>query len=200
VAPADERAARRTMRGQIARPARELADAVVAAFPHVAIAGAPAPHAGPRVLSLGELEAVRDDLAGRVREAHRVVAERGERETAARALLERMLVEPERHRWLRLPASELGERGCGVYQVRPRLGLVGMLMGWWQVKLSSGCPLPRAGCPRAGPASTEMIGSAGSWNRSSSIPPHGPPQPQARHRRRAPARPAGGARRRPRPR
>jgi hypothetical protein len=26
--------------------------------------------------------------------------------------------------------------------VRPRLGLIGMLMGWWQVKLSSGCPLP----------------------------------------------------------
>jgi hypothetical protein len=25
--------------------------------------------------------------------------------------------------------------------VRPRLGLIGMLMGWWQVKLSSGCPL-----------------------------------------------------------
>ena len=23
----------------------------------------------------------------------------------------------------------------------PRLGLIGMLMGWWQVKLSSGCPL-----------------------------------------------------------
>jgi hypothetical protein len=31
--------------------------------------------------------------------------------------------------------------GCGVWQVRPRLGLIGMLMGWWQVKLSSGCPL-----------------------------------------------------------
>jgi hypothetical protein len=37
---------------------------------------------------------------------------------------------------------ELGAGGCGVWRVRPRLGLVGMLMGWWQVKLSSGCPLP----------------------------------------------------------
>jgi len=36
----------------------------------------------------------------------------------------------------------VGEPGCGVWQVRPRLGLIGMLMGWWQVKLSSGCPLP----------------------------------------------------------
>jgi len=79
-APVDERAARRTLRAQIARLERELADAVVAAFPHVAVAGAPAPHAGPRVLSLGELEAVRDDLAGRVRDARRVVALRGERE------------------------------------------------------------------------------------------------------------------------
>jgi hypothetical protein len=25
--------------------------------------------------------------------------------------------------------------------VRPRLGLIGMLAGWWHVKLSSGCPL-----------------------------------------------------------
>jgi hypothetical protein len=25
--------------------------------------------------------------------------------------------------------------------VRPRLGLIGMLMGWWRVVISSGCPL-----------------------------------------------------------
>jgi hypothetical protein len=31
--------------------------------------------------------------------------------------------------------------------VRPRLGLIGMLMGWWQVKLSSGCPLPAGVAP-----------------------------------------------------
>ena len=52
-----------------------------------------------------------------------------------------MLAEPGRHRFVRLPNRELGEPGCGVWQVRPRLGLIGMLMGWWQVKLSSGCPL-----------------------------------------------------------
>jgi hypothetical protein len=166
-APLDERAARRTLRGQIARLERELSDAVVAAFPHVSVAAEPVPHSGPRLLSLGELEAVRDDLAERVRRARVVVAERGEREAAARALLERMLVEPERHRWVRLPASELGERGCGAYQVRPRLGLVGMLMGWWQVKLSSGCPLAGAGC-------------AGAPGRTRRIPGDGPPQPQAR--------------------
>jgi hypothetical protein len=52
-----------------------------------------------------------------------------------------MLRDPARHRWVRLPVADLGERGCGAYHVRPRLGVVGMLMGWWHVKLSSGCPL-----------------------------------------------------------
>ena len=38
-----------------------------------------------------------------------------------------------------------GDGGCGVYQVRPRLGIIGMLAGWWHVKLSSGCPLAQGG-------------------------------------------------------
>ena len=52
-----------------------------------------------------------------------------------------MLLEPGRYRFARVALADLGEPGCGVWQVRPRLGLLGMLMGWWQVKLSSGCPL-----------------------------------------------------------
>jgi hypothetical protein len=48
---------------------------------------------------------------------------------------------------VRIKVEEVGERGCGAYHVRPRLGVVGMLMGWWQVKLSSGCPLPTRGEP-----------------------------------------------------
>jgi hypothetical protein len=70
-----------------------------------------------------------------------VVAQRAELEAGSRALLEEMLRDPARHRWVRLPVADLGERGCGAYHVRPRLGVVGMLMGWWHVKLSSGCPL-----------------------------------------------------------
>jgi hypothetical protein len=54
-----------------------------------------------------------------------------------------MKLEPGRYKFARLPVKDLGEGGCGVWEVRPRLGLVGMLAGWWQVKLSSGCPLPR---------------------------------------------------------
>jgi hypothetical protein len=139
----DERAARRSLRRQVARLERELGETILAAFPHVVEpAGGLAPATGPRMLGLGELERVRDDLAERVRRARVVVAGRAELEAASRVLLEEMLRDPARHRWVRLPAADLGERGCGAYQVRPRLGLIGMLMGWWHVKLSSGCPLP----------------------------------------------------------
>jgi hypothetical protein len=137
----DERAARRTLRTQIARLERELCETVAAAFPHVAAEPDLAPAPGPRLLGLGELERVRDDLAERVRKARVVVRERAELEAHSRALLEEMLRDPRRHKWARLPAADLGEPGCGAYHVRPRLGLVGMLMGWWHVKLSSGCPL-----------------------------------------------------------
>jgi hypothetical protein len=138
-----ERAARRTLRDQIARLERELGETIVAAFPHVAVpAATPAAVAGrgPRLLRLGELERVRDDLAERVRQARDVVAQRAQLEADSRALLEEMLRDPARHRGVRLPAADLGEPGCGAYMVKPRLGLIGMLMGWWHVKLSSGCP------------------------------------------------------------
>jgi hypothetical protein len=139
----DERAARRSLRAQIARLERELGQTILAAFPHVtepaATAGIDAVR-GPRLLGLGELERVRDDLAERVRRARVVVARRADLEADSRALLEEMLREPARYKGVRLPAADLGEHGCGAYMVRPRLGLIGMLMCWWHVKLSSGCP------------------------------------------------------------
>ena len=30
-----------------------------------------------------------------------------------------------------IDAGDLGQGGCGVWEVRPRLGLIGMLAGWW---------------------------------------------------------------------
>jgi hypothetical protein len=95
------------------------------------------------MLDLGELEQVRDELAERLRVARVSIAQRADVHAANRVLLERMLLEPGKYRFARLARSEVGEPGCGVWQVRPRLGLIGMLMGWWQVKLSSGCPLAR---------------------------------------------------------
>ena len=142
VAEPDEKAARRTLREQIARLEARLADCMATAFPTrealpVAVAGA----RGPRVLGIAELERVRDELAGRLAEAQHELTARAIAQERARVRLERMLLAPGRHKFERVAAAELGEGGCGVYQVRPRLGLIGMLAGWWHVKLSSGCPL-----------------------------------------------------------
>jgi hypothetical protein len=142
VAEDAQRAARRSMREQIARLERELSGAFVTAFDIGAVAPGGSRSGNPRLLDLGELERVRDDLAERLRVARAAISELAEEHAANRVLLERMLLEPGRYKFARLPCHDLGERSCGVWEVRPRLGLIGMLMGWWQVKLSSGCPLP----------------------------------------------------------
>jgi hypothetical protein len=138
----DELAARRSIRRQIARLERELADAFLTAYPMGGLErpAGPAP-SQPRLLGLGELERVRDDLAERLRAARITISKRAEVQSAHRLRLERMLLDPAHHRFERVSCRDLGEGGCGVWQVRPRLGLIGMLMGWWEVKLSSGCPL-----------------------------------------------------------
>ena len=66
---------------------------------------------------------------------------RGEIEEANRGLLESMIAEPERYRWVRVAAEDVGERPCQHWHSRPRWGILGMLLGWWRVKHSSGCPL-----------------------------------------------------------
>jgi hypothetical protein len=131
----DEQAARAQLRGQIAR-----LEAQLGAFPPGPIEVG-ARLGGPHVLSLGELERVRDSLVASVARAKVAARARGERQAAARELLERMRLEPGRYKFVRVTARELGEPGCGAWHVRPRLGLIGMLAGWWQVKVSSGCPL-----------------------------------------------------------
>jgi hypothetical protein len=122
-----------------------LSGLVADGFPHIAElragAGGWSP-AAPSLLDLEQLEQSRDELAGRLQRMRAAVAQRAELERASNELLERMRVEPGRYRFVRLPVRDLGETGCGVWEVRPRLGLIGMLAGWWQVKLSSGCPLP----------------------------------------------------------
>jgi len=150
----DELAARRTLKGQIARLERELSGTVAERFPFIALpgAGAAAPSAGPRLQDLGSLERSRDELAGRVQALREAADERTERERRARELLDGMRLEPGRYRNVRLPVSELGQGGCGVWRVRPRLGIIGMLAGWWELTLSSGCPLPRGPRPRRGPS------------------------------------------------
>jgi hypothetical protein len=136
-----EGAARRTLRRQIAGLERELAHAFVTAYPMGGLDLPALTSRQPRLLDLGELERVRDELADRLRSARQTITERAAVQADNRVLLERMLLEPGRYRFVRVSQEAIGEPGCGVWQVRPRLGLIGMLMGWWQVKLSSGCPL-----------------------------------------------------------
>jgi hypothetical protein len=136
-----ERAARRSLRLQIAKLEREFADAFVTAYPMGGIELPEGPPGEPRLLDLLELEQVRDDLAERVRRARLTITERGDRESASRLLLEQMLLEPAKYRFCRVARRDLGEPRCGYWHVMPRLGPIGMLMGWWQVTLSSGCPL-----------------------------------------------------------
>jgi len=139
----DELLARAELRRQIGRLERQLAAIVADAFPRFPIeARVPAASAEPRALDLGELESVRDALAVQVADGRRALEERARLEAANRELLERMLAAPEEHKWLRISRADLGEPGCGHWHSRPHLGPLGMLMGWWRVKVSSGCPLP----------------------------------------------------------
>jgi hypothetical protein len=137
-----DQAARRSLRTQIARLERELAHAFVTAYPLGGLEPPPkARFSQGRLLDLGQLELVRDELAQRLAAARLRIAERAGQQAHKRLTLERMLLDPASYRNTRIACRELGEPGCGVWQVKPRLGLIGMLMGWWQVKLSSGCPL-----------------------------------------------------------
>jgi DNA-binding transcriptional regulator YhcF (GntR family) len=142
---ADERGARRTLRGQIARLEAELA-----AYPEDAAKmgieeAAPEPVAGPtaRIADLGELERVRDRLFDRLKRIRAEVEQRERSQGAARRRLERMVDDPSSHKRESVSAEELGEKGCHSFEGRPAWGPVGALMNWWRVKVSSGCPLER---------------------------------------------------------
>lgn len=137
----DEAAARQSLRQQIARLERELGDAATSAFPRDVVAVPARPTGGPGILTIGQLEEARDELAVRLGAARGTTAGQAVRHERNRRRLERMMLEPSRHRYARVTREDVGETGCGGWEVRPRLGLVGVLAGWWRVKVSSGCPL-----------------------------------------------------------
>lgn len=138
----DERLARAELRRQIGRLEHELSRLCAEAFPRLSLDTAiPAGFAAPRVAGLEELERVRDALSDRIAQAHRALLKQDELETSNRELLKKMLAAPAEHKWLRISRTDVGEPGCGHWHSRPRLGPLGMLMGWWAVKVSSGCPL-----------------------------------------------------------
>jgi hypothetical protein len=138
----DERLARAELRRQIGRLERELASLLAEGFGRVTVEHRVAAVAAePRVLDLGELERLRDELATRIGEAQGTLREQERVEEGNRELLDRMLAAPADYKWVRVSRDDLGLPGCGHWHSRPRLGPIGMLMGWWRVKVSSGCPL-----------------------------------------------------------
>jgi hypothetical protein len=147
VAP-DERPARRTLLDQVERLERDLSSLAVSTWPRQGIDFSVPARGGPRLLTLGELEQVRDDLADRLEQARGSLSARTRREEGFRCLIEEMLLAPEEHKWVRVSNEDIGEPGCKHWHVRPRLGPLGLLLDWWHVKISSGCPLAWGCGPR----------------------------------------------------
>jgi hypothetical protein len=137
----DERAARADLRRQIAAMEAELGELFASAFPRTGIEFTVPGAGGPRVLSVDELERVRDSLATRLADVKGRLDDAGYVEQLNRRLIERMTDVPGEYKWVRVSNEDIGEPGCRHWHSRPRYGLIGMLRGWWRVKVSSGCPL-----------------------------------------------------------
>src|SRR5215212_8406960 len=116
----DERPARVALRAQIARLEEHLAGHVTTAFPR-----SPTP---PRIGG---------DRGARLQ----TPAALGAQQERSRGRLEEIMLYPAEHRWERVTHEDIGEPGCRQCHARPRLGLLGLLMNWWRVIISSGCPL-----------------------------------------------------------
>jgi hypothetical protein len=152
VSAPDECLARRSLLDQIGRLEYELASLFVSSWPRKGFDFSVRGRGGPYLLSLAELEELRDELVDRLHAGRRALGERTLVEEQHRRRIEEMLIEPERHRWVRVSNEDIGEPGCKHWHVRPRWGLLGMLMNWWRVRISSGCPLRTAGLPVRGAA------------------------------------------------
>ncbi len=138
----DERPARRTLLDQVERLEAELSSLFMSVWPRKGFEmGVAGRGGGPRMLTLGELEGLRDDLAEKVEDARRSLSDRTYVEEKHRRRIEEMLLEPEKHKWVRIGNEDIGEPGCKHWHVTPRWGILGMLLNWWRVKISSGCPL-----------------------------------------------------------
>ena len=136
----DERGARAALRDQIARLEERLAGHVTTAFPRSPTPPRIGGSYGARLQTLAELEDRRDRLAECVAQVRRQLDELGGQQEAARGRLEGIMLEPAAHPWERVTHEDIGEPGCRQYHARPRLGFLGLLMDWWRVRISSGCP------------------------------------------------------------
>src|SRR5688572_1043486 len=107
-----ERRARAELRRQIGVLEQRLAEVFETAFPRRGIDFGVRAEGGPRVLGIAELERLRDSLAGRLHDAQAELSARVDVEEGNRELIERMIAEPQRYRWVRVSNEDVGERGC----------------------------------------------------------------------------------------
>jgi hypothetical protein len=139
----DESAVRKQLREQIARLEGELGALFCSTYPRKGFDWGVRSRRGPRLLSLRELEELRDDLADKLQHNRRTLGDRTYVEELNRRRIEEMMLAPEEHKWVRIRNEDIGEKGCKQWHVLPRFGLLGMAMNWWRVRISSGCPLAR---------------------------------------------------------
>lgn len=137
----DERAARAALRAQIARLEEQLAGHVTTAFPRSPTPPRIGGERGARLQTFAELEERRDALEAAVAKIRREADALGAQQERARGRAEAIMLDPAGHRWERVTNEDIGEPGCRQCHARPRLGLLGLLMSWWRVIISSGCPL-----------------------------------------------------------
>jgi hypothetical protein len=139
----DERPARRALRQQIAHLERELEEQRCSSWPRTAPALPPRARghrAGARMLDIGELEATRDELVAELAAHRAALSERLLAEEQSRRLREELLLDPAANAGARVRNADVGEGGCSEVRSEPAGGVLGMLMGWWRVVISSGCP------------------------------------------------------------
>jgi hypothetical protein len=151
-------AARRSLLGQIARLERELVEQRCSTWPRThlepraqpdrhdrcgwlaTVPGSAGHGRGARVLGIDRLEALRDELVETVSAERRALASRTLAEEESRRLREELMLDPAANAGARVRNADAGEGGCGEVRSEPVGGVLGMLMGWWRVVVSSGCP------------------------------------------------------------
>ena len=106
-----------------------------------------------RMTSVEELQQIRDTLIDRLSRHRGEADRRSAKQEQSRARFEDMINDPGGHKWEIVTSEQLGDPSCKDWRVVPRFGPFGAILGWWRVKVSSGCPLPAplaAASPRPG--------------------------------------------------
>ncbi|MEA2449796.1 MAG: hypothetical protein QOG63_1728, partial [Thermoleophilaceae bacterium] len=108
----DESAARRQLRQQVAHLEGELGALFCSAYPRKGFDWNVPARGGPRLLSIADLEEMRDALADRLQRNRRMLGDRTYVEELNRRRIEEMMLAPEEHKWVRIQNADIGEKGC----------------------------------------------------------------------------------------